>query len=329
MSIVITGGGTGGHLAIARALNEAFQRMGIQTVYIGSTKGQDKEWFAKEGNFCRRHFLASTGVVDKRGLGKLKAFGQILISAKEAASYLDGCEAVVSVGGYSAAPASFAALAKRVPLFIHEQNAHIGRLNRLLKPFAKDFFSSFFPPYYPYPVDPLYYRNRRIRKKLQTIIFLGGSQGARQINDLALSWANELDKTNVHIIHQTGKEDYERVKKEYERLGVEAEVFDFSFELISKITKADLAVARSGAGTLWELATNLLPAIYLPYPHAANDHQRKNASFLVKQKASQLFSNHTVYDILQMDLHSMSRNLQKFSHSNGAQCIAQAILEQI
>jgi len=329
LRIAITGGGTGGHLAIAKALDEAFQNMGVQTIYIGSTKGQDMEWFAKEGNFCRRHFLASTGVVDKRGLGKFKAFGQILVSAKEAAAYLEGCEAVVSVGGYSAAPASFAALAKRVPLFIHEQNAHIGRLNRLLKPFAKDFFSSFFPPYYPYPVDPQYYRNRRIRKKLQTIIFLGGSQGARQINDLALSWAKELDGAGVHIVHQTGRGDYERVKREYERLGVEAEVFDFSFELISKIAKADLAVARSGAGTLWELATNLLPAIYLPYPHAANDHQRKNASFLAKRKASLLFDNHTVYDILEMDLQSMSRTLQKFSQPNGAQRIARAILERI
>ncbi len=329
MNIAITGGGTGGHLAIAKALGEAFRSLGVKTIYIGSTKGQDREWFANSEIFQKCHFLSSTGVVDKKGLGKLKAFGQILASSKEAAAYLDRCEAVVSVGGYSAAPASFAALAKRVPLFIHEQNAHIGRLNRLLKPFAKDFFSSFFPPYYPYPVAPEYYHSKRVRKELKTIIFLGGSQGARQINDLALAWAKELDGAGVHIIHQTGKGDYERVKEAYEKVEVGAEVFDFSFELVSKIAKADLAVARSGAWTLWELATNLLPAIYLPYPHAANDHQRKNASFLAKRKASLLFDNHTVYDILGMDLQSMSRNLQPFSQPNGAHTIARAILEQI
>ena len=329
MNIAITGGGTGGHLAIAKALGEAFQSLGVKTIYIGSTKGQDKEWFEKSEIFQERHFLSSTGVVDKRGLGKFKAFGQILVSAKEAVSYLDGCEAVVSVGGFSAAPASFAALAKGVSLFIHEQNAHIGRLNRLLKPFAKDFFSSFFPPYYPYPVAPEYYHSKRVRKELKTIIFLGGSQGARQINDLALAWAKELDRAGVHIIHQTGRGDYERVKREYERLGVEAEVFDFSFDLPFKIARADLAVARSGAGTLWELATNLLPAIYLPYPYAANDHQRKNASFLANKQASMLYENHTVYDILNMDLQSMSRNLENFSQPHGALTIAQAILEQI
>lgn len=329
MTIAITGGGTGGHLAIAKALGEAFQSLGVQSIYIGSTKGLDRKWFEKSEIFQKRHFLSSTGVVDKKGIGKLKAFGQILVSAKEAASYLDGCAAVVSVGGYSAAPASFGALAKGIPLFIHEQNAHIGRLNRLLKPFAKDFFSSFFPPYHPYPVAPEYYQSRRVRKELKTIIFLGGSQGAKQINDLALNWAKELDRAGIQIIHQTGKGDYERVKEAYEKAEVEAEVFDFSFDLPSKIARADLAVARSGAGTLWELATNLLPAIYLPYPYAANDHQRKNASFLAKRGASLLFDNHTFYDILGMDLQSMSRNLQPFSQPNGAYTIAQAILEQI
>ena len=329
MKIALTGGGTGGHLAIAKALGEAFKELGATPIYIGSTSGQDRQWFANEQIFHTRYFLPSSGVVNKKGVKKLKALGQIFLSTKEAASYLEGCEAVISVGGFSAAPASFAALAKRIPLFIHEQNAHIGRLNRLLKPFAKDFYSSFFPPYYPYPVAPIYYQSRRIRQKLKTIIFLGGSQGARQINDLALQWAKGLSEAGIKIIHQTGKQEYQRVKKEYERLGVEAQIFDFSFDLPSKIAKADIAIARSGASTLWELATNLLPALYLPYPYAANDHQRKNASFLAKKKASVLYNNHTLEDILNMDIASMSQNLQNFSWPNGAQTIAQAILDHL
>ncbi len=329
MNIAITGGGTGGHLAIAKALGEAFQSLGVKTIYIGSTKGQDREWFANSNIFQKRYFLSSTGVVDKKGLGKLKAIGQILASAKEAATYLDGCEAVVSVGGFSAAPASFAALAKGKPLFIHEQNAHIGRLNRLLKPFAKDFFSSFFPPYYPYPVASQYYQNRRVRKELKTIIFLGGSQGAKQINDLALKWAKELNRAGIHIIHQTGKQDYKRVKEAYEKVEVEAEVFDFSFDLPSKIVRADLAVARSGAGTLWELATNLLPALYLPYPYAANDHQRKNAQFLVQYSASVLYQNQPIQEILTLNLQKMSENLLPLSKPKGAKRIAQKILSSL
>ncbi len=329
MKIAITGGGTGGHLEVARALNEAFVSLGADTIYIGSTQGEDRRWFEKDESFETKYFLPSSGVVDKKGWKKFQAFGQILASTRKAKNYLHDCNAVLSVGGYSAAPASFAAILGKIPLFIHEQNAHTGRLNSILKPFSKGFFCSFLPPYPPYPVDEEYFKTRRVRETLQTIIFLGGSQGAKQINDLALDLAKDLHANNIRIIHQTGRRDFTRIKQFYQNEKIPADVFDFSLDLPKKVAEADLAISRSGAGTLWGLATNLLPALYLPYPYAAGDHQRKNALFLAKKDASLLYENHTIYDILNLDIHYMSRNLQDFSIPNGALVIATEILEKL
>ncbi len=327
--IALTGGGTGGHLAIVRALKKEFKKRGVKTVYIGSTKGQDREWFENDGDFAKRFFLKSQGVVDKRGLKKVKALKDMAALTLKARKILksENIEAVVSVGGYSAAPAAFGALSLRIPLFIHEQNAHTGRLNALLKPFCKGFFSSFEPPFYPYPVDELFFKNQRIRKELKRVIFLGGSQGAKEINDLALDLAPKLAKRGIKIIHQTGKKDFIRIKEEYEKLGIEAEVFDFSKELVKKISQSDLAVSRAGASTLWELTCNAIPALYIPYPYAANDHQRKNALFVQQRGCAKIYEDGM--DIFSLDLEEMSQNCLKLAKAKGAEILAEEILKSI
>ncbi len=327
--ILITGGGTGGHLAIAKSLKEAFLKQNIPVIYVGSTKGQDRAWFEKDPEWAARYFLQSEGVVNKKGFKKLFSLSSIAKETQKAKKILHkhNIKAVVSVGGYSAAPASFAAVLAKTPLFIHEQNAVVGRLNALLKPFAKRFFGSFFPPFDPYPVDNRYYRTRRIRKDLQTLIFLGGSQGAKQINDLAISLAPKLYKNGIRLIHQCGKRDFERVAKAYEKLGVEVELFDFDSNIVHKIAKADLAIARAGASTVWELAANALPAIFVPYPYAAGDHQRKNAVFIEKRGGAKLWSEEI--DFFSLDLEAMSSTLTALFKPHGAEIIVREILESI
>ncbi len=192
-------------------------------------------------------------------------------------------QATYSVGGFSAAPASFASIFIGLDFFIHEQNAINGRLNSLLKSVANRFISAYdtSSPIKGYPVKEIFYDSARVRKELKTIIFLGGSHGAKAINDLALNLAQELKLRDIHIIHQAGESDYERVKKEYEELEVEVELYSFTQELATLIQKADFAVSRAGASTLWELTTNGCPAFYIPYPYAAGDHQFYNAKFIV------------------------------------------------
>ena len=285
MKLCVTGGGTGGHLMIAEAIVEAAVADGHESIFIGSTKGQDRKYFEKNSPFSHVYFLETTGVVNQKGLGKLKALYKIFKAFLRSRKILkeQKVDAIYSVGGFSAAPASFAALSLGKPLFIHEQNAVTGRLNALLKPFAKSFVSAYDAnsPIAGYPVKEVFNKTAHLRKELKTIIFLGGSHGAKAINDLALEVAWKLKKRGISIIHQAGEADYERVKEAYEKLGVEVELYAFTKELPALIERADMAVSRSGASTLWELTTNGCPAFYIPYPYAAGDHQYYNAKFIV------------------------------------------------
>jgi len=288
MRLCITGGGTGGHLMIAEALAESAVNMGHKVIFIGSTSGQDRKYFEKNSLFESVYFLKTTGVVNQKGLNKFQALFKVLKAFFKVKKILkeEKIDATYSVGGFSAAPASFASLSSSIPLFIHEQNAVEGRLNSLLKRYATNFISAYDEnaTIKGYPVKEIYIKTAKVRDKLETIIFLGGSHGAKAINDLALSVALELQARGIRIIHQAGEYDFERVKKAYKSMDVEVELYAFTKELYSLIQKSDLAISRAGASTLWELTTNGLPALYIPYPYAAGDHQYFNAEFIVKNQ---------------------------------------------
>ncbi len=289
MNIVFTGGGTGGHLVIALSLAEAAIARGHRVLFIGSMSGQDCQWFGSSALFEETHFLETTGVVNKKGFGKLvalwKIFKAVLKSRKIIRSF--GADAVVSVGGFSAAPAAIASLSLRTPLTIHEQNAVTGKLNSLLRPYAKGFYSSYEEGenHCDYPVSEIYFANARTRHEVKTVIFLGGSQGAKFINDLALEIAPWLDDKGISIIHQCGAMEEERVRHAYHQLGVEAEVYGFTTKIAELIERSDFAISRSGASTLWELCAARVPAFYIPYPSAAADHQYHNARYVIDHNA--------------------------------------------
>jgi len=335
-NIAITGGGTGGHLKIAKVIKDELNKRGIKPVYIGSTSGADKAWFENDKGFEKTYFLNSSGVVNKKGLNKIKSLANILKLSLQAGKILKkhNIKAVFSVGGYSAAPASFAAVFSNTPLFIHEQNAHIGSLNRILKPLSKKFFNTFLYGD-PYPVENAFFDSARLRNELKTVIFLGGSQGAVAINDLAVKLAPKLKEKNIQIIHQTGKKDFERIKNFYEKENIDADVFDFDKNLVLKISKADFAVSRAGASTLFELAANQIPTLFIPYPYAAGDHQYYNAKFLADRHAGYVIKQNEINAdkildiILNSDFFQISRNLKHINKKNGAEIIINSVMENI
>ncbi len=286
MKLCITGGGTGGHLMVAEALAKSAIKNGDEVIFIGSQKGQDRKYFENSSLFSAVYFLSTSGVVDKKGLKKLSSLFNIFKAFLRAREILKNhqVEATYSVGGFSSAPASLASLSSSIPLFIHEQNAVTGRLNSLLKRFSKSFISAYdkSSKIKGYPVNDIFFQTQRVRSELKTIIFLGGSHGAKVINDLALSVAQDLKDRDIKIIHQAGESDYERVEKEYKKLGIDVELYSFTKELASLIAQSDLAVSRAGASTLWELTSNGVPTFYIPYPYAAGDHQYHNAQFIVE-----------------------------------------------
>ena len=201
---------------------------------------------------------------------------------------------LISVGGYASVPGVIAAALRRIPIALVEPNAMPGRANRLAARFARGVFVQFeaaagalrragavsvvgaplraalvaafrsAPP------------RRAPGKPLRLLVF-GGSQGARQINDAMIEAAPRLDRAGFEIFHQTGEADRERVADAYAAAGIAARVVAFERDMPARYAESDLALCRSGALTVAELAMAGLPALLVPYPHAADDHQSANA----------------------------------------------------
>ncbi|OCR89822.1 UDP-N-acetylglucosamine--N-acetylmuramyl-(pentapeptide) pyrophosphoryl-undecaprenol N-acetylglucosamine transferase [Campylobacter fetus] len=334
--IAITGGGTGGHLAIAKALAIELKNRGENVIFIGSNSGQDRMWFEHSDIFKFKYFFPSRGVVNKKGIHKFFALFNIIKLAFSCRRIFKehNISSVISVGGYSSAPASFGAVMFRKKLFIHEQNAVKGKLNSILKPFCSKFFSSYGEHSYDYPIDRKFFNTARVRNELKTILFLGGSQGASFINNLALNLALNLKNNNINIIHQCGAKELEIIKSKYDKMGVEAVVFDFSNEIEAYMQKSDLCISRAGASTLWELCANALPAIFIPYPYAASNHQFYNAKFLLDSNLTKIYKQNDLdenilfIDILNLDINSISIGLRSIVSPNGAKIIVDEILKK-
>jgi len=332
MSIVLTGGGTGGHLAIVASVKEHLKE---ELIYVGSISGQDRDWFEDDSSFSAKYFLDTQSVVDKGKIGKVLMLSKIFKEAFKIKKILKkhNAKVVFSVGGFSAAPAAFASIMARIPLVIHEQNAYIGNLNKLLKPFAKEVIS-------PYnngtiqidaPIKQFFFDTYRVRDELKTILISGGSQGSVSLNNLALKLAPYFAEKGIKIYHQAGVKNEHFVREEYKKLGINAEVFGFTKELPQIINRADFAIARAGSSTLWELTANGLPALFIPYPYAANDHQYYNAKYLVDKglgfllRDSEIEENRVIDIIKKADLKKISQGLKAQISPNGAKKIAEIL----
>jgi len=330
--IAITGGGTGGHLTIAKAIKEELNRRGIYPIFIGSTYGQDRSWFENDKGWKATYFFDTSGVVNKKGFGKVSSLSNILNYSLKVRDIFkkEGIEAVFSVGGYSAAPASFGAILWRKKFYIHEQNSRMGKLNKILSPFAKQLFSTYLYGD-PYPVRESFFQKARERSKLETIIFLGGSQGAKRVNDFAM----EVVKSGRYrVIHQTGERDFERCQNFYRENGLldRVEFFKFDNNLVDRMAEADLAVSRAGASTLFELVSNQLPTIFIPYPYASQNHQYYNAKWVADKglgfvkMESEL--DLTIFDKIDNETISyISHHLKELNSPFGAKLIVDRLLE--
>ena len=332
--ILITGGGTGGHLSVAKSFIDEFDNRGYDVIFVGSQKGQDKQWFDNYSGLYQSYFLKTQGVVNQKLFGKINSLFMIGKAVLKTIQIIrqEKITKVISVGGFSAAPASFAAILTKKDFYIHEQNSVMGRLNTITQKYAKELFSSYLKSskVKDYPIQIKFFENARIRKEIKTVIFLGGSQGASAINNFALKVAPKLQEMNIEIIHQTGKNDFENIQKEYERLNIKADVFDFSTELIEKMNKADFAVSRSGASTLWELVALGIPTFFIPFPHAAANHQYFNAKYLLEnhlcylQSENELSENY-FFECLEKDLEEKSKKLIQCIEKDAVKRIADII----
>lgn len=320
---VIAGGGTGGHLfpgiAIAKELRDRFREAEI--LFVVGRRRMESEILARCG------FPAAS--IDVEGLKGRQWRKALAVAFKLPKSFVQSVfiikrfapQLVVGVGGYSSGPFCMAARAMGVPTAIHEQNSFPGLTNRLLCRFVEKVFISFEESRERFSSGSFLLTGNPVREELLssgrktgqegapfTVLVMGGSQGARAINEAFAEALETLkaDGRRLRAIHQTGEADFERTSADYRKRGVEGEAAPFIQDMASAYSRADMVVSRAGATTISELAALGKPAVLIPYPYAANQHQEANARSLVGAGAAEM--------ILQRDLtgKGLAEVLEKF-----------------
>jgi UDP-N-acetylglucosamine--N-acetylmuramyl-(pentapeptide) pyrophosphoryl-undecaprenol N-acetylglucosamine transferase len=299
--VVLAGGGTGGHVYPALAIADAIRKCEPQAQlrFVGTERGLEARVVRQAG--YPLDFVPARAVLGRGPLGALAALLSIARGVRTARRLLAraGAQLVIGVGGYASVPAVLAAATLRLPIGLLEPNARPGRANRLLSRFARAVFvqfdaaQAFFPAgralVVGFPVRQIPRRSRDARDGTLHLLVVGGSQGARSINEAVLAALPELaGGQHAHIVHQTGPAHYEEVRAAYQRAGVAAEAAPFFEDLPERIARADLVVARAGAATVAELCMAGVPSILVPYPHAADDHQLANARELERAGAARV-----------------------------------------
>lgn len=304
-SIVIAGGGTGGHVFPAIAVAQAIQKINpqAQISFIGTKLGLEHKLVpAAHFPIC---YVRVTGLKGKSRLQKIKAILLMPMAVWQSLGYLRKVKAtaVLGVGGYASAPALIAAFILRLPIAVCEQNSIPGLTNRLLSHLSRKIFGSF-PNYrqlfaqkkFSLAGNPLRsgfeHRQNEATRIKGRIVVIGGSMGASFLNQAVPKAANLLKKRSISfsIIHQCGSKEVDLVKKRFEENNIEAEVLPFIDDMLGCFLSADIVVCRAGATTCTEVMALGLPSLMIPLPTAANDHQSKNASFLSDNQAAVLIA---------------------------------------
>jgi UDP-N-acetylglucosamine--N-acetylmuramyl-(pentapeptide) pyrophosphoryl-undecaprenol N-acetylglucosamine transferase len=290
--ILVAGGGTGGHVFPGLAVAGALGRMAdVDVVFAGSPRGLEARVVPEHG-----YALELLDVEPMKGGGPQRAIRGALVAAKamqKARAIVRRLEpaAVLSVGGYAAGPAALACVAQRVPLAILEPNSTLGLANRLLAPFAKR-------AYIAWPSTGRHFRGDKARlygvplrpgfspraympsQGPKRLLVLGGSQGAQALNETLPGAIARVRRNGAPftVVHQAGRDREASVRDAYAKLGVrDVEVVPFLDDVAERMAAADLVLARAGAVTVAEISAIGRAAIFVPFPHAADDHQAKNA----------------------------------------------------
>jgi UDP-N-acetylglucosamine--N-acetylmuramyl-(pentapeptide) pyrophosphoryl-undecaprenol N-acetylglucosamine transferase len=297
--IMIVGGGTGGHLFPGIAVVEELRRRSpsVEVMFVGTGRGIEARVLPRLGEKLSmidvRPWLGRSPFELLRNMAILpravSQAGTLLRSFKP--------ELVLGLGGYTAGPVLLLAAAMRIPTALLEQNAHVGLTNRLLATTVGRAYLTYPETLHQFgttkgrvlgnPVRRSFVEAAQlalhdpagVEARARRVLVLGGSQGAKTLNEVvpvALALSN-ISTQGISVLHQTGDTMLDEVRRRYRGLGVNAEVVSFIDDMSRAYASASLVIARAGATTLAELCAIGKPSILIPYPHAAEDHQAKNA----------------------------------------------------
>lgn len=290
--IVFTTGGTGGHMYPALCVAQALKSQGHIPYIFTDTRGQ--AWL--DNGMENRVYedtipVLSRSVVGRGIVGKCISLAMMCKGVFVARTALKKLQvsAVVGFGGFASFPVVLAGMSLGIPIFLHEQNAYAGRVNRLLSPFVKRIATSF-TYVQGLPEKKCVFTGNPVRSDIAKlyncvytppvdkvhILITGGSQGAKVFGDIIPSVLTKYgDK--IRIIHQVRKEQLDTVEKYYKQHAMDVHITPFIDDMAGALQWAHIAIARSGAGTVMENACAGLPTIFVPYKYASDNHQYYNA----------------------------------------------------
>ena len=289
-TILIAGGGTGGHVFPGLAVADALRVLAeVDVVFAGTPRGLEARLVPERG-----YPLELLDVEPMKGGGAHRAVRGAFVAARATVRALVivkrlGPRVVVSVGGYAAGPVALAAAIRRVPLAVIEPNSVAGFANRMLAPFAKRAYVAWDETAKQFaakarvtgvPLREGFVPRVHEPRGSARVLVLGGSQGASALNErVPLAVAVAAKKLpGLEVLHQTGADRVAEVRNAYSRAGVSRiTVTPFIVDVASEIARADVVIARAGAVTVAEIAAIGRASILVPFPHAADDHQAKNA----------------------------------------------------
>jgi len=346
MRVLIAGGGTGGHLFPGLAIADEFKRRDEKTevIFVGTEHGIEARVVPREGYPIR--FLRAEGLVGVSVMKKIRAISKMFSGVVDSHRIIKTLspDIVIGVGGYASGATMLTACFKSIPTMILEQNSMPGLTNKILGRFVRGICLtyqesiSFFPNAKTYltgnPVRMQVlkgsiesaYRLFSLEKSLFTVFIFGGSAGARSINMAmieALNYLHDL-RGKIQFLHQTGTKDYEHVREAYRKTGFKGTITPFIYQMGEAYAVADIVVSRAGATTLAELTALGKPALLIPYPYAAGQHQELNARKLLEMGAAKMILNRelkgeplaeSIRELFKNE--TMRREMQRISRSVG------------
>jgi UDP-N-acetylglucosamine--N-acetylmuramyl-(pentapeptide) pyrophosphoryl-undecaprenol N-acetylglucosamine transferase len=292
--VVLATGGTGGHVFPAEALAGELEARGVPFTLVTDSRG--RQW---QGALAHRpiHYIRSASPSGSLGR-KLRALLSLGLGLFDAWLVLGRIapSAVVGFGGYASVPTMVAARLRRLPSMLHEQNAVLGRANRLVLGGVARVATSFDPTRHiegdgrvRLVGNPVREQVRALRDlpyrapgegRVIDLVVFGGSQGAASFSQVVPEAIVSLPpalRSRLRLVQQCRPEDFDKVRQRYTRAGIVVELASFFADLPQRLAAAHLVIGRAGASTVAELATIGRPSILVPYPHAADDHQTANA----------------------------------------------------
>jgi len=307
-TLLVMAGGTGGHIFPGIAVADELKALGWNIHWLGTADRMEAEIIPEHGYDIS--FIEISGLRKKRLLTVLGMPFKLLKSVIQARRVIKSIkpDVVLGMGGYASAPGGLAAWLSNIPLIVHEQNAAAGLSNRLLARIANKICCAF-PDAFTDNVDvevvgnPLRSSIGQGKKQVinngerepltKNILVVGGSLGAQVLNEIMPnSFARLISADeNFSIWHQTGANKQAQVVSSYNQEDInigKVKVSEFITDMAGAYLWADIVICRAGALTVSELAMAATPAIFIPLPHAVDDHQTKNALYLVKRNAAKL-----------------------------------------